>query len=607
MQGEAVRQALPSPVSPIRPELAPGHDEIARLKAVAAGREQADLALRGGDVVFVHTGESFPADVHVSGRHIAAVTPPGRLPHAVTEVDATGHHLLPGFIDCHIHIDYCLLPPGELARLIVPKGTTALFADPNGAAYVFGRRGIDLQADTNAPLRVFLQISCSIPNFPAVEQGGQTLSTDEIVEFLGDPRTASWGESSPFVTDEHTLRCLHGALARGRRVTGHTARLDGEPLWAYLAGGVCDDHNAATRTEAMERIRRGSNLALQSSSMSNYISDVLGDPQSLGWAAAHVMFCADDKYADDLAREGHIDHHVRSAVELGVPPQLAVRMATLNAAAHFRVDHLIGSITPSRLADIVLVPDLVRFEPAAVWMGGRMVAEAGRALFDNPDQPYPEWVTRSMNIGRTLSAEDFAVRAPGPGRWEIRVLEMYDGYYKRALREVIVSDERGLLEPDPAADLAKVAVVDRHLATGKIGRAFVRGFGLRSGALAVTTNCSNQNLVVVGTSDDECAAAGNRLAEIGGGFVVMDRGRPVAEVPLRYGGTVSLEPHEVLLGRLTEARRAAALLGCDLSYSPFMILSFIGLAAVPELGLTELGLIDVATQVFVPPVVGPAG
>jgi adenine deaminase len=554
----------------------------------------------------VHTGESLEADVLVAGRHIAAVTPPGRLPAAETEVDAKGHHLLPGFIETHIHIDYCLLPPGELARLIVPIGTTALFADPNCQAYVFGRKGVELEANTAAPLRLFLQISSAIPAFPTVEQGGETLSTDEIVDYLGDPRTVSWGESNPFGTDDHILTCLHHAAANGRRVTGHTARLMGEPLWEYLAGGVCDDHNAATLEEAIERIRRGANLSLQSSSMSNYIAGVLENPELLGMAAAHIMFNADDKYADDLMSEGHIDHHLRSAVALGVPPVLAVRMATLNGASHFRVDHLIGSLTPARLADVVLVPDLVNFRPAAVWVGGRMVAEGGRALFDNPDAPYPAWVHESMRIGKQLDADDFAISASDGGRHRVRVIQMYDGYYKREIEESITPGADGVLAPDPSRDLAKVAVVDRHLGSGKIGKAFIRGFGLRSGALAVTTNCSNQNVVVVGTSDSECAAAVNRLVEMAGGFVVVDGGRSVAEVPLRYGGTMSVEPFEVVLEQLAACKSAAAALGCDMTWSPFMILSFIGLAGVPALGLTELGLIDVATQQFIPVVVGSA-
>lgn len=584
----------------IRPDLAPRAEEITRLRAVALGESPADLALRGGAVAFVHTGESMAADVLIAGRHIAAVTPPGALSaEATKEVDVSGYHLLPGFIEAHIHIDYCLLPPGELARLILPLGTTALFADPNCPAYVFGRKGVELQANTDAPLRLFLQISSAIPAFPNLEQGGEELTSEDILNFLDDGRTACYGESNPYAVDDHVLGCLERALANGRRITGHTARIDGPPLWGYLAGGVTDDHNAATMGEALERIRRGSNLALQSSSMTNYIADVLSDHEMLGQASNHVMFSADDKHADDLANEGHIDHHVRSAVALGVPPITAVRMATLNAASYFRVDHLIGSITPARCADILLIPDLTHFKPEAVWVGGEKVVESGQALFDNPDKPYPGWVHNTVNYGRQLTTSDFSVNTPESGDYTIRVMEMFDGYYKKALTEVVTVGDDQVVAPDPNRDLAKVAVIDRHKGKGLMGHGFLRGFGLRSGAVAVSTYCCNQNVIVVGASDVECAVAANRLADLGGGFVVVDDEKVIAEVPLRHGGTVSTEPFEILLAQLKTAKEAVASLGCPIE-SPFMILSFVGLAAVPELGLTELGLVDVATQEFVP-------
>jgi adenine deaminase len=585
----------------IRPELSPTAAELLRLKAVAGGSEPANLALRGGNVAFVHSGEFQVADVLIAGRHIAAVTPPGRLPLAVEEVDAHGFHLVPGFADCHIHIDFCLLPPGELARLLVPKGTTILFAALECLSYVFGKRAVDLYGSTRTPLRLFLQIPFAMPCYPQVEQGGEELSTDDILELLTDPRVASYGESNPYLVNDHYLRCLSASLANGRRVNGHTARLDGEPLWRYLAGGIGDDHNAATYPEAIERIRRGANLAVQSSSMSNYLAGIFQDPDGLGFAAAHIMFCADDKYVDDLADEGHIDHHLRSAVALGVPPIVAIRMATLNAAAHFRVDHQVGSITPTRLADIVMLPDLKSFVPTSVWVGGRKVAENGRALFDNTDLPYPEWVTEAMRIGKVLSPADFSVMAPSAGEYVVRVIEMYDGYYKRATTDRLIAGKDLVLRPDPSRDIAKMAIVDRLKGSGLVGRAFLRGFGLRSGAIAVSTS-ANQNIAVVGVSDAECAAAVNRLAEIGGGFVVFDAGKPVAELPLRFGGTVSMDRFETLIERLHETERAAARIGCQVE-CPFMILSFVGLPTVPQWGLTEKGLVDVESQSFLPVIV----
>lgn len=593
-----------SPVAPIRPDLAPTPNEIAELKAVAAGRVPADLAIRSAAVAFVHTAESIEADVLVAGRHIAAVTQPGRLPDAIREVDARGHHLLPGFCESHIHMEYTLLPPGELARVIVPLGTTAVFADPDCSGNVFGPRGVDLLASTAAPFRLFLQATSRVPRAPHVEQGGVAFTTEDIERLMSDPRTASLGESTPYDDDPHIHRVLSAAHANGRRANGHTARVTDELLWSQLAGGISDDHNAATFEEATERIRRGMNIALHSSSMASYLEGILGRSSELGWAAGHIMFCADDKFANDLVDEGHIDHHLREAVRLGVPPMVAVRMATLNAALHFHVDHLLGSITPSRLADLVLVPDLTSFHASAVWVGGNEMARNGRALFDNPDT-YPGWALQSFHLNGAVTAADLAVIAPGPGSYRVRVIEMYDGYYKRALTATLEAGPNGLLAPDPSQDLAKVAVVDRHSGRRLVGRAFLRGFGLRSGAIAVSTICSNLNVAVVGSTDEECAVAVNALAEIGGGFVVTARGQVAAAVPLPYGGVMSIDPNERLLEQLRRAETAAASIGCRIP-SPFMILSFVGLAVVPELGLTELGLIDVATQSFVDVVLGPA-
>jgi adenine deaminase len=586
----------------IRPDLAPTPGEIGRLRAVAAGREPADLAIRGARIACVQTGELLDHDLLVAGRHVAALTPPGRLPEAREDVDGTGTYLLPGFCEAHIHIEYTLMTPGEFARLVVPKGTTAVFADADCSANVFGRRGIELIAATRAPFRLFLQVSARVPRTPALEDGGGRLSIEETLELLDDPRAASYGESTPFENDDHAYRAFATAAATGRRTNGHTARFGDELLWSQLAAGIGDDHNAATFDEALERIRRGANLALHSSSLASYLDGIFSAPDRLGLAAAHIMFCADDKYADDLEAEGHIDHHLRGAVARGVEPLAAIRMATLNCASHFRVDHLLGSLTPARLADIVMVPDLESFRPSAVWIGGRLMARDGEALFANEEE-YPDWALDSMNLGRTLTAEDFAIAAPGPGEYAVRVLEMYDGFYKRGLVEELAADDADVLAPDPSRDLAKFAVVDRYRGSGRMGKTFLRGFGLASGALAVSTNCSNMNVAVVGTSDAECAAAVNALGELGGGFAVVDGERVVAAVPLGYGGIASLEPYETLLGELATAKEAARSIGCRIA-SPFMILSFVGLAAVPEFGVTERGLIDVATQTFLSPVLG---
>jgi adenine deaminase len=576
---------------------APSPEEIRRLKAVARGDEPGDAALRGGQVVFVHTCEILPADVILVGRHIAAVVPPGRL-SATETVDVAGRYVAPTFADAHIHMDYTLLTPSELARLVVPRGNTTMFADPVCLANVLGVLGMDLAATTVAPMRIFQQVTPDVPRRGRHQLGGAQVPHEHIVERITWANATSIGESSPFLDDEPMRELLSVALSHGRRATGHTARLDGEPLWAYLAGGVGDDHNAATWAEVLERVRRGMVVTIMAGSMADSVADILGDPSRLGMIAQHLCFCADDKHVDDLVEQGHIDHHVRSAVALGVEPALAMRMGSLNAAMHFGVDHLVGSITPGRVADLQLLDDLTGYHPSEVWVDGSCVARDGVALFTETD-PIPPESLGTVHIG-AVDASAFEVRVPDvPGQAPpttafVRAMEMYDGYFKRALvAEADVVD--GLVQTCEEHDLAKIVVVDRHHGTGATGIGFVRGFGLRNGALAATTNCDNQNVVAVGTDDTQLAAAVAALDRLGGGYVVIGDGEVLAELALSYAGIISDQPWEVVLEQSRAINAAAEAIGCPI-HAPFMILAFVGLPGVPDYGLTELGLIDVLAR-----------
>jgi adenine deaminase len=585
-------------VVPARPLTAgaatPSGDELFELRLVAAGRATADVAIRGGRVIHVHTGEVLPADVLIHGRHIAAIVAPGRL-QAARDVDATGQFVAPTFIDAHFHPEYTMLVPGETARLIVPRGTTTLLADPVCIANVLGARGMDLIAATTTPLRMFAQVTPDVPRRGRDGLHGATVSQEEILERIRRPSAVSLGESNPFNLDAEMAEALSVTLAAGKRATGHTARLSDEPLWAYAAGGVGDDHNAATLDEVLERLRLGMIVTLQSGSMTDYCEAILGRPELLGLVASHLAFCADDKHVEDLADQGAIDHHVRSAVALGVEPAVAVRMASLNAASHFRIDHLVGSLTPSRLADLQLLPDLVGFRPTSVWVDGTEVARDGQALFDNTDD-IPVEALGTVALGPAPRIEVRPTTAT-PTAW-VQAMEMYDGYYKRAFH-VALDVVDGTVRPDPTEDIAKICIVDRHHASGSAGIGFVRGFGLRSGAIAASTNCDNQNIVVVGTTDEDIQHALVAMGDMGGGYVVVDGGAVLASVPLPVAGIMSDQPWEVVYDQSRSANAAAAALGCAI-HAPFMILAFVGLNGVPDLGLNEVGLLDVASQSAVP-------
>lgn len=581
-------------------DMLPSLAGLQRLRLVANGTEPGDLIIRNARVVAVHTGEVLARDVVVAGAHIAAVTPVGRF-DAPTTIDADGLFLVPNFIDTHIHIEYTMLTPGELARLIVPRGTTTLLADPNCIANVLGPDAIDLVGTTGTPLRILQQISPEVPRLPDMELGGAVVPEDEVLRRIALPNAVSLGEGNPFNLSESSARKQLAALAAGKRITGHTARLADEPLWAYLAGGVGDDHNAFTTAEVLDRLRLGATITVMAGSMNDNTPAVFADVDALGSGLAHICFCADDKHVEDLAEQGHIDHQVRQAVRAGVPPSMAIRMATLNAAVHFRLDHLLGSVTPSRLADVMLLADLADPRPAAVFVGGVQVAEDGRPLFVNDDS-MPAFTRDTVHLTPDLSAASFAVRADGPTAW-VQAVEMYDGYFKRAFHAPLEVVD-GTARCDTERDVVKVAIVDRHHATSTIGVGYVRGFGLRHGALAATTNCENQNLVVLGADDESMALAARAAADIGGGYVAVADGAVLATCPLPIAGIMSDAPWEDVRDASVAVNAAAASLGVTIA-APFMIMAFVGLAGVPDIGLTERGLIDVATQAFTPVLLQP--
>ena len=587
-----------SDVDFIGAHLVPNPEQLLRLQRVAAGIEPADLAVRDGTVLALHGRELLRRDVLICGRHIAAVTPPGRLA-AAAEIDAAGCWVAPGFIDTHLHIEYTLLTPGELARLVVPRGTTTVLADPNCLANVLGPVGMDIAGTTSTPLRIFRQVSHKVPRTPELELGGGEVPEAEILARLSDPLAVTLGESNPFDLEDSAARKSHRALAAGRRITGHTARIASEPLWAYAAAGIFDDHNAFEPGEVIERLRLGIGITVMSGSMNDNVRPLFADPPRVAGGFDQFTFCADDRHVGDLAGEGHIDHHVRTAIDCGVEPVEAYRMATLNAARSYRIDHLVGSITPTRLADLMLLEDLTDVRPRLVLVGGEVAGRHGAATFNN-DDALPESCRGTVRLHPDIGPESFRVHAEAaPGEVAVvRAMEMYDGYFKRAF-EAELAIAGGSVAADPAADITKIAVVDRHHATPTLAMGFVRGFGLRRGAIGITTNCENQNLVVLGTSDDDLAHAARALEAIDGGYVVAAGGEVLASLPLPYGGCMSDRPWEEAHEGLDRVTAAARALGCAIA-SPFMILSFVGLAGVPDYGLTEKGLIDTYTQTFLP-------
>ncbi|TGD74638.1 adenine deaminase [Mangrovimicrobium sediminis] len=587
---------------PLGHHLAASADDLVRLQAVAGGRAAPDLVLANARVLSLHSREILERDIWLSGRHIAAVVPAGHPHPEAPREDLGGQFVAPTFIDTHLHIEYSLLTPGEFARCVVPRGTGCVLADPNCIGNVLGANAMDWAGQTGTPLKIFQQISSRIPRAPHLELGGATVTEEEQLSRLASSHAVTVGESTPFGFDERAARMYAQSLAEGRRNTGHTARVKDEMLWAYAASGISDDHNAFNTDEVLDRVRLGMMITVMSGSMNDNVPMVFADTAAVEGGYPFFSFCADDRHVDDLHRVGHIDHHVREAIRCGVPVLEAYAMASLNAASFYRLDHLIGSITPGRIADLQVIPVLEEAKPSRVMLDGQWAAQDGAALFANPDS-IPESLYGSVHLPENFDAEAFRVPAKaGDGEVAVvRAMEMYDGYFKRAFEaELPVVD--GDVVPDPAQDVAKIAVIDRHHGTDTRACGFVRGFDLGAGAIAGTTNCENQNLVVLGTNNADMAAAANALRELGGGYVAVKDGEVLASLPLPVAGIMSDLPWEEVLVQSDAVDAAAHALGSKLN-SPFMILAFVGLAGVPDYGLTEKGLIDSYSMEFIPVVV----
>lgn len=586
--------------------LIPTEAELVRIRAVAAGHAEPDLIIRGGWVQSPGTEEWLARDVIISGRHIATLTPWGHVPSALREIDATGSYVVPGFIDAHLHIEYTNLTPGELARLSVPRGTTTILTDPNGSANVWGAAGMDLMLSTTTPLHIFQQVSPTTPGSDQLERGGAIIPEEVVRARLWDDHTATLGESNPFDYSERSTGRFREALAARRRMTGHTAAQTAESLWGYLAAGISDDHNASTVEEVLERTRLGAMITVMASSLTDNTERLFADLDAISPALRTLCFCADDKHAADLSSQGHIDHHVRQAIRFGVDPQLAYRMATTIPSHYYRLDQVLGVLAPSRLADIQIISDLADVRPSLVLVEGAVVGEEGAATFANADI-LPEWAYDTVHLPATLAEDLLALPAPeGRVQVTVRAMEMYNGYFKREFQAVLPV-VGGVVGTDTETDVLKIAVIDRHHGDGEVGLGFVRGFGLRRGAIAITMNCPNMNIAVVGTNDEDMLTAVRALEARGGGFVTVADGEVLAEVPLPVGGMMSDQPWEQTAAALTHGHAVTAELGCPIP-SPYIILSFVGLYVVPDLGLTELGLIDAATQSFVDVLLpGPAG
>jgi adenine deaminase len=565
--------------------------DLVRRIAVARGDEPADLVLSGGRVLSVFTGELLEADVAVVGQHVAGV---GAGYRGTERLDVSDLILLPGFIDGHMHLETTKLRLDQFARAALPWGTTTVVLDPHEIANVFGIEGVRalLRDADEVPLDAYVMVSSCVPASP-FESSGATLTPEDIAELLRtEPRAIGLAEMMdyPAVVAGGEDVVAKIAAAGELHIDGHAPGLSGRELNAYLAAGVRSDHECTMYEEALEKRRLGMWIMIRQGSAARNLEALL--PLVLEHGITNCLLCTDDREPHDLQEHGHINDVVREAVALGCPPADAVAMATLNAARYHRL-HEHGAVAPGYLADIVAVSDLVTFRPERVWKRGRLVADGGRPS-PIASSSLPGWMRESMHV-RELEPADFSVVADGA----VRVIGVDAGtIVTRALvGEPLRRDGKACA--DPGRDLAKLAVIERHRDTGRIGVGFAQGFGLQAGALASSHAHDAHNVVVVGMTDEDMAAAANHLRVIGGGQVVVMDGRVIAELPCPIGGLLSDLTFEEVADRARVLEEAAGELGTTLP-SPFMAMSFLALSVIPELKLTDRGLVDVDRFELVP-------
>lgn len=578
---------------------------------VAMGREPADLVLRHGTWVCVQSGEFVPdTDIAVKNGRIAYVGPDAS--HTIKKetvvIDAENKYLIPGLLDGHVHVESGMLTVTEFVRAVLPRGTTGLFIDPHEIANVFGLKGVRLMADEAAgqPIHVWVQVPSCVPSAPGLETAGGEITPDDVAGALAWERVIGLGEMMNYpgvaAADAKALAEMDAARKAGKVIGGHYASPDlGPAFHAYAAGGAEDDHEGTRLDDAIARIRQGMKAMLRYGSAWQDVAAQAAAITKLGLDPRHFIICTDDCHAETLVREGHMDRVIRHAIAQGIAPMTAIQMATLNTAEHFGLAREIGQIAPGRWADILLVDDLKDFRPELVIARGQVAAENGKLVIHLPEIDYPDWARKSVHLKKALKAEDFRLAADGAkAPVKVNVIGVIENQAPTRHLTVEVQPEKGEIYPDMSRDLAKIALVERHHGTGNVQVGLATGFGFSERcAVASTVAHDCHHILVLGTDEKEMSIAVNKLAEIGGGQVVVRNGKVIGMVELPIGGLMSNRSAEKVATQAQSILEGFRACGCKLN-NPNMTMSLLALVVIPELRISDKGLVDVNRFAFVP-------
>ncbi len=552
--------------------------------SVAKGESPADLLLTNARVVNTFNGEVETANVAIYDGFVAGIDDYKR---AKEVVDLKGSYIAPGLIDGHVHLESSMLDVGQYARAVVPHGTSAIVTDLHEIANVCGLAGIKYVLDyaRRLPLDTFLMAPSCVPA-TNMETSGATLNADDIKQILRLKECIGLGEvmNYPGVIFGDTEMLAKTASAQGKIVDGHAPGVSGLNLNAYIGAGIGSDHESVTLAEAAEKLRRGMYVMIREGSSEKNLEALL--PLVTDKTYPRCFFVVDDRHAEDILHDGDIDAVVRKAIKLGLDPVRAIQMATINTANYFRLDKL-GAIAPGYYANFIVFDNLKDFRVKAVYYRGQKVAENGKPVFSLPPAPANR-LNRSVNI-KPFSLNALRLKATGE---QTLAIEIVPGQIITRKKQVKVSTRDGYIMPEPARDILKVAVIERHKATGNIGLGLVTGFGIKRGALASSTAHDSHNIVAVGASDEDIYVAVKELERLQGGLVVTAGGKVLGSLATPIAGLLSEEPLETVVTGLTSLQQIVKDLGCILP-APFATLSFLALPVIPELRLTDLGLVDV--------------
>jgi len=579
---------------------------------VAMGRAHADLVIQHGKWVSVQSGEIIPntSIAVVQGRiafvgHDASHT----IGKKTKVIDARGKYLVPGLLDGHMHVESGMVTVTEFVRAVAVRGTTGMFIDPHEIANIFGLKGVKLMVDEaqKQPIHVWVQMPSCVPSAPGLETPGSSVGPKEVAEAMTWKGIIGLGEMmnfpGVFMSDKKMLDEMSATHAAGKVIGGHYASPDlGLPFHGYVAGGAEDDHEGTRVEDAIARVRQGMKAMLRYGSAWFDVAAQVKAITEKKLDSRRFILCTDDSHAETLTSEGHMDRVLRHAISEGLNPMTAIQMMTINTAEHFGLSKEMGMIAPGRWADVVLVDDLMNFKAEMVIARGQVIAEKGELLVKLPVVKYPKWVTNSIHIKRKLTATDFALRtrAADGSEVEAHVIGVIENQAPTRHLRMKVKVEDGEVKTDLRRDLAKIALVERHRATGNVVVGLVKGFEFtRKCAIGSTVAHDSHHMIVVGTDEESMAVAANELAKCGGGQVVVMDGKVVGLVEFPIAGLMSNERADVVAKKAGTVLEGFKMCGSELN-NPNMQLSLMALVVIPELRISDKGLVDVTRFDFIP-------